>query len=354
MNSTIPEDIKYMQRCIELALNGALYVSPNPMVGCVIVENGKIIGEGFHQKYGDPHAEVNAINTVKNPELLKKSTLYVNLEPCAHHGKTPPCTDLIIQKKIPRVVIGNMDPNKQVAGKGIEKLKKSGCEIYSGIMETECYNLNKIFFTYHLKKRPYIILKWAESADGFIDKIRDKEDPVGPNWITNEKCRQLVHKWRAECQAIMVGANTVKKDNPQLNVRSWPGNDPIRVIIDKNLDIPESSVIYNKKQPTLVFTYNKATKEKNLEFVKIEDKKDIIGSILKEFYKRQIISLFVEGGTKLLQELINKGFWDEARVFKGNINFKKGIEAPLIRHATRCYETIFNTQIVHMYNKSVI
>lgn len=353
MKGTTSEDRIYMQRCIELATNGALYARPNPMVGCVIVYNGKIIGEGFHHKYGEPHAEVNAINSVKEKELLKKSTLYVNLEPCSHYGKTPPCADLIIEHKIQRVVVGNQDPHEKVRGQGTEKLKKSGCEVITGVLEEECSDLNKMFFTYHIKKRPYVILKWAESADGFIDKIRDEKDEIGPNWITNEKSRQLVHKWRAECQAIMVGVNTIKKDNPELNVRSWPGNHPTRVIIDKYNDIPQHAAILNHKVPTIIFNPKKNGTEENLQFVKLDSKQDNISSVLNYLHSMNIISLFVEGGARLINDFITNGLWDEARVFRGNTRFHKGIDAPYPSHAFRQCDTVFDTQIIHMYPKSV-
>lgn len=354
MNSAIPEDKIYMQRCIELARNGELSVSPNPMVGCVIVYENKIIGEGYHQKFGEAHAEVNAINAVKDEELLKKSTLYVNLEPCAHYGKTPPCSDLIVKKGIPRVVIANVDPYSKVAGKGIEKLRNAGCIVDAGILEEEGYDLNKFFFTSHQKKRPYIILKWAESADGYIDKIRSKDDPVGPNWITNENSRQLVHKWRAQCQAIMVGANTVKKDNPALNVRTWPGENPVRVIFDRDMDIPQWAAVFDQSIPTLVFTFQKQESINNLEYVTLNKTENILTGILNNLYQRNIISLFVEGGTRLLQSFIDQNLWDEARVFRGNRNFNEGIPSPIMHHAFRKIDELFDTQIIHMFPKNNI
>ena len=354
VNVTTNTDKIFMQRCIELAKNGSLYTKPNPMVGCVIVHDGQIIGEGYHNKYGEAHAEVNAINAVENKDLLKESTLYVNLEPCSHFGKTPPCADLIIEKKIPRVVIGNIDPHEKVSGKGIEKLEKAGCSVSSGILEDECWELNKMFFTFHTKKRPYIILKWAESADGFIDKIRNENDPIGPNWITNEKSRQLVHKWRAECQAIMVGANTIKKDNPLLNVRAWPGNNPLRVIIDKYADIPATSAVFNKEIQTLVFTKKASQTKHGLEYIHIEENRHILDFVLNILFERNITSLFVEGGTRLIENFMEHNYWDEARVFRGSVRFDKGIEAPLPNHALRYCNTVFGTQLINIYPKSNI
>ena len=250
-------DEKYMSRCLDLAILGKGNVSPNPMVGSVIVHRDKIIGEGFHQKYGQSHAEVNAINSVNNQLLLEESVLYVNLEPCAHYGLTPPCSDLIIQKKIPKVVIGTLDPYSEVAGKGVEKMRKAGIEVDIGILENECYELNRRFFTYHIKKRPYIILKWAQTADGFIDIKRKKTETGEPYWITGDLALRLVHKIRSSEDAIMVGTNTAINDNPSLTVRNWSGRDPLRIAIDRNLRLPDSLNIFNQTSRTIIFNAKK-------------------------------------------------------------------------------------------------
>ncbi len=249
---------KYMQRCIELGKNGLGSTYPNPMVGSVIVHNEKIIGEGFTSPCGGPHAEVNAINSVNDKSLLKKATLYVTLEPCSHFGKTPPCADFIVANKIPRVVVGVKDPHEKVAGMGIQKLRDAGCEVEVGVLEEECREHHKRFLTFHEKKRPYIILKWAESSDGFLapDKSEREANPE-PYWITNKKSRQLVHQWRSEEHAILVGTNTVLEDNPKLNVRDWAGNSPIRIVVDRDLRIPSNNNIYDGSVSTLVLTAKK-------------------------------------------------------------------------------------------------
>jgi diaminohydroxyphosphoribosylaminopyrimidine deaminase / 5-amino-6-(5-phosphoribosylamino)uracil reductase len=245
---------KYIKRCIEIAKNGLGTTRPNPMVGCVIVLNNTIIGEGFTSKYGGPHAEVNAINSVKDKTLLNQATLYVTLEPCSHYGKTPPCSDLIIAHKIPNIVIGCIDEHEKVAGKGIEKLKNAGCHVTVGVLENECKIHHKRFFTFHNKKRPYIILKWAETKDGFISpKTKNQQKPV---WITNEYSRQLVHQWRAEEQAILVGANTVLQDNPSLTVRDWTGENPVRIVIDKNYNLPKFCSVFNNEAKTIIIGKN--------------------------------------------------------------------------------------------------
>lgn len=352
-------DKKYLLRCLELAKKGLENVAPNPMVGCVIVHNNKIIGEGYHQEYGKAHAEVNAIHSVKDKSLLQKSTLYVNLEPCAHFGKTPPCANLIVENNIPRVVIGCADSFSEVAGKGIEKLKNAGIEVIVGVLEKESLELNKRFFTFHNKKRPYVILKWAETKDGFIDVERiviakheerngkqsfkstdcfpEKTGQAVPlhstsndvdNWITSPLSKQLVHKWRSEEAAIMVGTNTALNDNPQLNVREWSGKNPLRVVIDLHDRLPQSLNIFDKSVATLVFSLTKETEEKNLVFVKVKNEKKLIEEVLSELFKRNIQSVIVEGGATLLQSFIDQNLWDEARVFIGNKYFINGLKAP--------------------------
>ena len=320
----------YMKRCLQLAAKGMGSVAPNPMVGCVIVYQDKIIGEGYHQKYGEAHAEVNAINAVEDKELLKNVTLYVNLEPCSHYGKTPPCADLIIEHKIPYVIIGSIDTNSLVAGKGIEKLAKAGTDVKIGVLEKECKELNKRFFTFYDKKRPYIILKWAQTKNGFIDNKRTEDNIGNALQITNRESKILVHKWRSEEQAIMVGTNTTLLDNPQLTVREVNGKNPLRITIDKWLRIPKSYHLFDKSTPTLVFTAIDMLSENNLEYVKIDFDKDVIMQISNELYKRNIQSLIVEGGERLLKSFIESNCWDEARVFISDITIGRGVNAPIL------------------------
>jgi len=317
-----------MKRCLELASNGIGRVAPNPMVGAVIVYKDEIIGEGFHIHYGHAHAEVNAIEAVKDQSLFSQCTLYVNLEPCTHIGKTPPCTDLIISKGIRRVVIGTSDPNPLVGGKGIERLKNNGIEVIVNILNKECCELNRRFITYFEKKRPYIILKWAQTKDKFIDLNRKPGEPVGVNWISNPLSRTIVHLWRSEEQAIMVGTNTVIFDNPQLNVRHWQGRNPIRIILDRTLRIPITSNVLDNSSSTLIFNEKKNERKENTEYCKIEFGKEMFNQIFNELYNRQIQSVLVEGGKKLLESLIVQNLWDEARVLVGDKYFEKGYPAP--------------------------
>ena len=317
-----------MQRCLELASLGLGHVAPNPMVGSVIVHNNKIIGEGYHKKYGGPHAEINAIESVKDRSLLTESTLYVNLEPCAHFGKTPPCSDRIVKENIPRVVIGSIDDNSLVAGKGIEKMKKAGVDVTLGILENECLNLNKRFFTYHREKRPYIILKWAESHDGFMDIERNPDSSVEPYWISNQISRTIVHKLRASEQAILVGVGTVKSDNPSLTTRDYPGKNPVRILLDPNLRLEQSYAIFNDKAQTLVFNKIKDLESNNIRFIKVDKESDYLDGVLNNLYNLNIQSVIVEGGKLTLQEFINMNLWDEAHVYKGQRVFIKGLVAP--------------------------
>jgi diaminohydroxyphosphoribosylaminopyrimidine deaminase / 5-amino-6-(5-phosphoribosylamino)uracil reductase len=327
---------KYIKRCIQLAQNGLGTTYPNPMVGSVIVHNGRIIGEGWHQKSGESHAEVNAINAVKDKSLLKEATIYVSLEPCSHFGKTPPCCDLIIKNKIPNVVIGTIDPNVKVAGNGIKKLIEAGAKVTVGILETECYELNKRFFTFHEKKRPYIILKWAETKDGFIapnEMLRKKadSDEKKPYWITNSYSRQLVHKWRTEEQSILVGTQTVIDDNPKLNARDWYGNNPIRLVLDRNNRIQNSSHIFDNQTKTIIFSETKTKIEKeNTTFEVIDFEQNIANQIVSVLYKHQIQSVIIEGGRQTLQTFIDSQLWDEARIFIGNVSFSSGIKSPVL------------------------
>jgi diaminohydroxyphosphoribosylaminopyrimidine deaminase/5-amino-6-(5-phosphoribosylamino)uracil reductase len=318
----------YMQRCLELAKNGLGTTYPNPVVGSVIVHKDTIIGEGWHRKSGGPHAEVNAVDSVKNHALLKESTIYVNLEPCSHFGRTPPCSDMIIRMGIPKVVIGTVDPNQKVAGKGIERLRAAGIEVIVGILEAECLEMNRRFFTFHNKKRPYIILKWAESVDGFIAPLtKDEQKPV---WISNPASRQLVHKWRSEEQAILVGTQTVIDDNPELNVRDWhKTNQPIRLVIDKSGQIPKASHIFDNQQPTIIFSEKILMSEKeNIIFEVVDFSRDILPQLMSALYKRSIQSVIIEGGRQTLQSFIDAGLWDEARIFIGEAVLGDGTKAP--------------------------
>ena len=303
-------DEKYMMRCIQLAQNGKLGAAPNPMVGAVVVCDGRIIGEGYHAKCGEAHAEVNAINSVKNESLLRRSTLYVSLEPCAHYGKTPPCAKLIVSKGIPKVVIGCQDPFSKVAGKGIEILKQAGCEVVVGVLEKACQDLNKAFFTVQLKHRPFITLKWAQSADGFMDVERNDGEPVK---LSSPLTQLIAHKRRAEHQAIIVGTQTARLYNPSLNVRDWCGPQPLRIVIDKDLTLPRHLHLFDGSQPTLVVTEKNETIAGAMT-LQVDFNQSILPQLMEELQRRNIQSLLVEGGSKLLQSFIDEGLWDEAYV----------------------------------------
>ena len=315
----------FMQRCIELASKAMGCASPNPMVGSVIVYNNKIIGEGYHEKYSSHHAEVNAINSVKDKSLLFKSTLYVNLEPCAHFGKTPPCSDLIIQNKIPEVVIGCVDTFSEVSGKGIERMRSVGIDVKVGVLENESRELNKRFFTFHEKKRPYIILKWAESKDGFIAP----KNQTKPFWMTSSESKKLAHKWRAEEDAILVGRITAEKDNPSLTVREVEGSNPIRIVIDKDLKLSADFNLFNNDAKTIVFNQLKSEENNSNNYIKINFN-NLTKNILQELHKQNIQSIIIEGGTKTLQSFIDKNLWDEARIFTTKKTLTEGVKPPTI------------------------
>ena len=323
-----PSEEKFMVRAIELARLGMGQVAPNPMVGCVIVHKGLIIGEGYHRKYGEAHAEVNAINSVKETSLLAQSTMYVTLEPCSHFGKTPPCADLVVKMKIPRVVVGSVDPNEKVAGRGLERLRSAGCNVEVGMLEEECNRMNRRFRTFHQKKRPYIILKWAQTEDGFIDKSREESDFGQPTWITNNLSRIAVHKMRSDEAAILVGTNTILKDNPSLTVREWSGNHPLRMVLDRRGILPASSAILDQSTETLVFTEKEIKSKPNLEYIKIKFNSEMLSEINSILLERGIQSLLVEGGKSLLESYMREGLWDEARVYIGNARFGSGVKAP--------------------------
>jgi len=328
-NNTIIGEF-YMQRAIKLASQGLGHTYPNPLVGSVIVCDDQIIGEGYHCKAGEPHAEVNAIRSVKDKLLLKKSTLYVNLEPCAHYGKTPPCSKLIIEMEVPKVVIGCVDSFSEVAGKGIEMMRAAGIDVEVSVLEKESRWLNRRFFTFHEKKRPYVILKWAQSADGFIDLPRNEEEAPRIKWITNDFARREVHKQRTHEQAILIGTNTALIDNPSLTVRDFYGHQPLRVVLDQRGRLPASLKLFDGSCPTLVFSAKSSTGTKNLEVVSVDFDDNLIPTILTHLAKRGLQSLIVEGGAELLQSFINAGFWDEAYVYSGAINFKNGVKAPVL------------------------
>lgn len=340
----------YIKRCLQLARNGLGTTYPNPLVGCVIVHDHKIVGEGWHIKAGDAHAEVRAINSVKDPSLLKKSTLYVTLEPCSHFGKTPPCSDLIIDKKIPNIVIGTIDPFAKVAGMGIKKLLAAGRNVRVGVCEDDCETLNKRFFTFHRKQRPYIILKWAETAHGFIAPMDQKEKEIF--WITNSHSQQLVHKWRSEEQAILVGRQTALMDNPKLNVRHWKGENPTRLVIDKSLKLSKHSALLDSSQPTIIF-HDEKLSTNSCEYVKYEGLNYddlILPQLLERLYELELQSVIIEGGSKTLQSFIDTGLWDEARVFTGKNKIDKGIKAPVLNSKTSKSLDIAGDKLNYFYN----
>ena len=320
----------YIKRCLQIAKNGISTSRPNPSVGAVIVLQNKIIGEGFTSAYGKNHAEVNAINSVKNKALLKEATIYVTLEPCSHFGKTPPCADLILKHQIKNVIIGCLDTNSLVSGKGIQRLKKAGVNVKVGVLENECLEHHKRFFTVQNKKRPYIILKWAKTKDGFIAPLQKEEKK--PVWISNQYSQQLVHKWRSKEHAILVGTNTVIADNPKLNVRKWSGNNPIRIVLDKNLRIPLDAAIFKGNVKIIVITVLKKESDvENVVFEQIDFSKKIAQQICNVLYKHNIQSVIIEGGTQTLQTFIDENIWDEARVFVGRKEFREGVKSPIIK-----------------------
>lgn len=326
---------KYMRRCLELASMAAGNTYPNPMVGSVIVYNEKIIGEGYHIAHGEKHAEVKAIESIKDRSLLKKSTLYVNLEPCAHFGKTPPCADRIVEEGIPEVVIGTLDTSGKVSGKGAEIMKGAGCKVTIGVLEEECRELNKRFFCYHEQHRPYIILKWAQSQDGYIDRKRKPDDPIAPNWITDKVAKRLVHKWRTQESAILVGSKTAIKDNPQLNVREWSGKNPLRFVLDKDFEINQRYKLIYDQETTIVFV-DKTVDNKRLEkyagyeteFIKLDYNGNLLTQVCEYLYYKGIMSVIIEGGAVTLQSFLKENLWDEARVFIGEKMFFEGVKAP--------------------------
>lgn len=339
-------DEKFMRRGIELALLGQGNVAPNPMVGAVIVYNNKIIGEGYHQKFGEPHAEVNAINSIKDKSILPKSTIYVTLEPCSHFGKTPPCVDLIIKHKFKRVVIGSRDPYSEVNGNGIQKLKNEGIETTLNCLEEECRDLNKYFFTFHEKKRPYIFLKWAQTKNGKIDNGSHNQKI---SWISSPESKTLVHQWRKEYQAILIGKNTVENDNPSLTVRAVNGKNPIRIILDSEASLSLDFKVFSNEARTIVFNTAKQEKVNIIEFIQLNNMS--IETIIKKLTEQNIISVLVEGGTQILQSFIDADLWDEVAILEGQTTFNEGTNAPIFnKKSNHSFEYFGDT--ISMYSKN--
>jgi diaminohydroxyphosphoribosylaminopyrimidine deaminase/5-amino-6-(5-phosphoribosylamino)uracil reductase len=349
----VTTDERYMQRCIELARLGKGSVSPNPLVGAVVVYENVIIGEGWHKQFGSPHAEVNAINAVKDQSLLSQSTVYVNLEPCSHFGKTPPCADLLIKHKVKRVVVGMEDPFSLVAGRGIAKLRDAGIEVEVGTLGKECKELNKRFITFHQEERPYIILKWAQTIDGFIAPDAAEmsaEEFEQKRHITGHVVQKLVHKWRTEEDAILVGKNTMLTDNPALNARAWQGRNPLRITIDQRGELPHTLKLFDGTQPSLVFTGNSSLHAPNefVQYAVIDFTNPIWPQIAGELYKRNVQSLIIEGGAITLTNIIQSGIWDEAQVFTAPQTLQSGVAAPVISGALKQQFSIDGKQL-HIY-----
>ncbi|MDG1912759.1 MAG: bifunctional diaminohydroxyphosphoribosylaminopyrimidine deaminase/5-amino-6-(5-phosphoribosylamino)uracil reductase RibD [Flavobacteriaceae bacterium] len=345
------QDLIYIQRCLELAKKGLGATYPNPMVGAVIVHKGKIIGEGWHKKAGTPHAEVNAIHQVTNKSQLNESTLYVNLEPCSHVGKTPPCADLIIEYRIPRVVIASTDPNPLVSGRGIKKLIASGCKVETHVLHKQSDFLNRRFFTFHQKKRPYIILKWAQTKDSFIAPLPSEKNEAEIFWISNPISKQRVHQWRSEEAAILVGVQTLVQDNPQLTTREWNGKNPLRLVLDPNARSPKKSIAVTDKEPTIFFTKNKTEAFSGIK-KQVALNPFSINSILNYCYENQIQSIIVEGGLKTIQSFIDTDMWDEARVFTSEKKLDRGVKAPIIKKSFTQTEQIESDLLSFYFNET--
>lgn len=349
MDSVSDCDKIYMQRALQLARCGEGRVSPNPMVGAVIVCDGKIIGEGYHRKCGEAHAEVNAVASVKDKTLLKRSTMYVTLEPCSHYGKTPPCCNLIKDSGIPRVVIGIKDPFPEVAGRGISILQEAGVDVKVGVLEEECRFINRKFITAHTQKRPYVLLKWCESRDGYIAAL--KNGVPTPVQLSSQVSSIYMHRERSHYDAIMVGTTTVLTDNPTLTVRGWSGKNPLRVVIDRGAKLQLDSKIFNSESPTLIFAdLNQTTADRR--YIKIDFSKNIIPQILGELYSRGITSLMVEGGTKTLQSFIDCNAWDEIRREVSPIVIEEGITAPKISFDEAQTSECGGSKIYHLYSNN--
>lgn len=342
------EHESYMQRCVDLAYLGQGNVSPNPMVGCVIVKNGLIIGEGYHSEYGGKHAEIKAIESVIDQKEIENSTVYISLEPCFHHGKTPPCVNELINRKIKIAVIGSRDSNPIVGGKGIESLKRAGIEVHENVLSEACRTLNKRFFTFHEKRRPYVILKWAQTSDGYLDKNREIGEK-GVNWISSPESKVLVHKWRSEEQSILVGRNTIMNDNPSLTVREISGKNPTRIVIDSQLQLSKDVNIFSKDAPTLVFNRLKNDQTDGVEWIKISETST--KHILDELFKRNIQSVLVEGGSRTLQYFIIDNVWDEARVIVGDVKFGDGVKAPVMNKVPSRAHQFSDHDTIYYYHR---
>jgi diaminohydroxyphosphoribosylaminopyrimidine deaminase/5-amino-6-(5-phosphoribosylamino)uracil reductase len=342
-----------MHRCLELAKLGAGSVAPNPMVGAVLVNDDRIIGEGYHQVYGGPHAEPNCLASVPEEDsgLITQSVMYVSLEPCAHFGKTPPCADLIIKHRIPKVVVGCRDPFKEVSGKGIEKLRSGGVEVQQGVLENRCREVNKRFLSFHTEHRPYIILKWAQTANGFIAPPNSPRG--GTLRISNEFTNRLVHKWRSEEAAILVGTNTALIDDPRLTTRLWRGNNPTRLVIDMDLKIPATSKIFNSEAKTVVFNKVRHEEKENVFFYQVTDDVSIVHQVSNALYQLKILSALVEGGAMLLQSFIDEGMWNEARVIKNRqLAIGNGLPAPVLTDCQKTSEQNIFSDTIEIYKPS--
>ena len=344
----------YMERSLQLARKGKGSTGSNPMVGAVIVHRDRIIGEGYHRRYGEPHAEVNAIASVRDPSLLSDATLYVSLEPCAHHGKTPPCAALIVSRRIPRVVVAVTDPNPMVSGKGIAMMRAGGVQVTVGMLEQEARMLNGSFFVNQLQKRPYVILKWAESRDGFMDHLRSSLEEKAPAIISNPVTQTIVHKFRTEVAGILVGTNTVLLDNPQLTARKWYGSHPTRVVIDRENRIPSDAALFNGAAPTILFSavsrepFHPSAQVKQII---IDFNSEINSQILSHLYKEEIHSLLVEGGARMLSSFIDAGLWDEAYVERSEMLLGDGVKAPEIQGEMIHAEKYANSLQLHLKSK---
>lgn len=332
-----------MQRCLQIAAKGFGHTRSNPLVGCVVLHENIIISEGYHKGFGMAHAEVEALKNITDATILNNCTVYVNLEPCSHQGKTPPCADFLISKGVKKIVIGTMDPNPVVAGNGIKKLKAAGVEISVDVLISECMELNKRFFTFHTKKRPYIILKWAQSKDGFIAPINQ----TAIFRLTNSATNILVHQWRSHEMGILVGRNTVEKDNPELTVRHIEGENPVRIIIDPHNKLSEENSVFNNQAKTLVFNNAKNETKETVEWIKLTSK-NIVEELLQKLYERNIISVLIEGGKNTLESFINQSLWDEARIFKTPIILNEGIMAPAIEGKCVGESFIESDQLIYL------
>ncbi|MDG1333131.1 MAG: bifunctional diaminohydroxyphosphoribosylaminopyrimidine deaminase/5-amino-6-(5-phosphoribosylamino)uracil reductase RibD [Crocinitomicaceae bacterium] len=337
-------DEQMMHRCLQLAALGMGKVAPNPMVGAVIVHNGKIIGEGYHQEFGGPHAEVNAVNSVKDHSVFSESTIYVTLEPCSHFGKTPPCADLLVEKNFKRVVVGTLDAHAKVFKKGIKRLEDHGIDVTVGVCEKECLDVNRAFFTFHEKKRPFVLLKWAQTKNRLLDNSEGKQGEV--SWISKPETQVIVHRWRSELQAIMVGKNTVINDNPSLTIRAVAGTNPTRIVLDSRNEIPSTATVKNSEVETIIFNVEKDGIEKDVLYIQLKELSPQL--ILESLYERNIQSVLIEGGQRVLQSFIDANLWDEARIITGNTAFKSGTAAPQINGQKIKEEVFFGDHISYL------